>query len=240
MFVRCLSGRWVDGEVASSSGTLGFVATLAERIKRILRTSSRPLDDDELAGRLGVIRQAVNQVCRRLEAQGLVRREVGPYNKIVNTLVDVAARGGAAVRPTQAPVSVGPVSVSQDLDQPIGEDAVKAAVRDFLAARGLHVEVRWGRDRGVDITATGPDERWIVEAKGEVLSPQQQGNYFLGALGELVQRMDDPHARYALALPDTPRCRGLVRRLPDLARQRLMLTVFFVRRDGTVTPDPSP
>lgn len=180
MFVRCLSGRWVDGEVASSSGTLGFVATLAERIKRILRTSSRPLDDDELAGRLGVIRQAVNQVCRRLEAQGLVRREVGPYNKIVNTLVDVAARGGAAVRPTQAPVSVGPVSVSQDLDQPIGEDAVKAAVRDFLVARGMHVEVRWGRDRGVDITATGADERWIVEAKGGVLSPQQQGNYFLG------------------------------------------------------------
>lgn len=192
------------------------------------------MDDDELAGRIGVIRQAVNQACRRLEAQGLLRRDIGPNHKIVNSIVDDATRPG--------PTSVDPVrtgSVPPSAGQPISEDAVKAAVRDFLAAQGLHVEVRWGRDRGVDITATGPNERWIIEAKGEVVSPQQQGNYFLGALGELVQRMDDPHARYALALPDTARCRGLVRRLPGLARQRLSLTVFFVHRDGTVTPDPA-
>jgi hypothetical protein len=44
----------------------------------------------------------------------------------------------------------------------------------------------------------------IIEAKGEVRSDQQQGNNFLNALGELLQRMDDPEAAYALALPANP------------------------------------
>lgn len=114
------------------------MATLADRIERILRTSSHPLDDDELAGRAGVIRQAVNQPCRRLEAQGLLRREVGPNSKIVNAIVDDANRPAPTAIGTAQPVPTPPGSSSQ----PISEDAVKAAVRDFLAAWGLHVEVR--------------------------------------------------------------------------------------------------
>jgi hypothetical protein len=65
----------------------------------------------------------------------------------------------------------------------LAEDTVKAAVRDFLSARGLHVEVRWGRAHGKDIVANGPNERWVIEAKGEVTSPQQQGNYFSALWG---------------------------------------------------------
>jgi hypothetical protein len=56
----------------------------------------------------------------------------------------------------------------------------------------------------------------------------------LQALGELVQRMDEPASQYGLALPDNARYRGLVDRLPALARQRMHLTVFFVRADGSV------
>lgn len=59
------------------------------------------------------------------------------------------------------------------------------------------------------------------------------GNYFLNALSELLQRMSDDRARYAIALPENRRNLGLVERLPDLARRRLGLTVFFVRRDRT-------
>lgn len=88
----------------------------------------------------------------------------------------------------------------------------------------------WGRKRGIDIDAHGPHGRFIVEAKGEVLLQPQQVNYFLGALGELVQRMSDANARYGLALPDNRQYRGLVERLPALSRERLRLTVFFVRR----------
>jgi hypothetical protein len=208
--------------------------TLVDRILRILQTASHPMDDDELAARIGVIRQAVNQACHRLDAQGSLRRYVGPNNKIVNQVIDEAQRSPSP--PRQPDLTAPAPSAAAN---PLSEDAVKAAVRDYLTARGLHVEVRWGHDKGTDITASGPDGRWIIEAKGEVVSPQQQGNYFLGALGELIQRMSDPYAKYALALPDTPRCRGLVHRLPALARERLNLTVFFVDRGGTVTQEPN-
>lgn len=109
---------------------------------------------------------------------------------------------------------------------------MKQAVAAHLEADGYRVTVAWGHTRGVDLEAVRPGHRWLIEAKGTAASDQQQGNYFLGALGELIQRLDDPAASYGLALPDNRRYRGLVERLPALARQRLNLTVFFVARDG--------
>jgi len=112
----------------------------------------------------------------------------------------------------------------------LGEDEVKTAVRDHLQAQGYKVTVAKLEQHGVDIEATKGSDRILIEAKGEVPSRQQQGNYFLGALGELIQRMDDPGARYGLALPDNKRYRGLVERLPALARKRLDLVVYMVSR----------
>lgn len=186
------------------------------------------MDDDEIAARMGIVRQNVNQICRRLELQGVLRRTVGPAGKIVNELAG-SVSVAAAVPAQRAHF------VKSELTT---EDDVKRAVARYLEARGLHVEVKWGHDRGIDIVATGAGERWVVEAKGEVASDQQQGNCFLGALGELVQRMDDPDARYALALPDNLRYRGLVNRLPRLARARLTLTILFVSAEGIVTEYP--
>lgn len=206
---------------------MGSVPTYAERIMRIISTASRPLDDDEIAQRMGVVRQNVNQVCRRLEAQGVIRRVEGPGGKIVNELLDGSV--ASSVPPPRQPVTSGSTLMT--------EDDVKRAVSAHFLALGLQVDVRWGRDRGVDVLAYGNGQRWVVEAKGEVASDQQQGSYFLGALGELVQRMDDPSARYALALPDNRRYRGLVSRLPRLAREQLRLTVLFVRPDGAVVED---
>jgi hypothetical protein len=200
------------------------MATLADRVLSTLRVTSRALDDDELARRLGVIRQQINQVCNRLAGQGLLRRYVGPENKLVNEVIEGQ----------ELPVPFDRQSRARSSGVSLTEDAVKAAVRDYLHQRDLHVEVKWGRDRGIDIVAHGHGERWVIEAKGEVDSPQQQGNYFLLALGELVQRMDEPTAQYGLALPDNSRYRGLVDRLPTLARQRLNLAVLFVRPDGSV------
>ncbi len=57
-------------------------------------------------------------------------------------------------------------------------------------------------------------------------------NDFLGTLGELVRRISEPQAVYGIALPDNRQYRGLVDRLPALARERLHLTVFWVSRDG--------
>jgi hypothetical protein len=126
-------------------------------------------------------------------------------------------------RPAETPT---PPAVS--VDDRVTEDTVKRAVAATLEADGWTVDVRWGRNRGIDIDAHRGTERLIVEAKGEAPAGPQQVNYFLGALGEIVQRMSDPAARYALALPDHPQYRGLVQRLPSLARQRLQLDVFFV------------
>jgi hypothetical protein len=56
-----------------------------DRISEAIRTSSRPLDDDQLAERTGISpRQRVNQICRELEHAGIVRRRPGPDGKIVN------------------------------------------------------------------------------------------------------------------------------------------------------------
>lgn len=67
-----------------------------------LRLSSQPLDDDQLATRTNIHpRQQVNQICRGLYRSGLIRRYVGPDNKIVNELVTPPGD-----EPTQA--AVGP------------------------------------------------------------------------------------------------------------------------------------
>ncbi len=71
----------------------------------------------------------------------------------------------------------------------------------------------------------------LLEAKGSAQNPPQQVNYFLGALGELLQRMTSPSAVYGLGLPDSPQYRGLVDRLPALVWERLCFTVLFVSKD---------
>jgi hypothetical protein len=202
------------------------VATLAERILEAIRYA--PLDDDVLARRLGVgHRQAVNQAARKLESQGRIRRFMGPDGKIVNEL------SGAAVQEAPKSMAMPVVGGSTGWGR-ITEDEVKEAVRAFLSRGGFDVTVAWGRVRGIDIDARHADgRRYVIEAKAEVgTNGAQQVNYFLGMLGELVQRMDDAHASYGIALPANRQYRGLVDRLPALAKERLRLSVFWVSRQG--------
>jgi biotin operon repressor len=197
--------------------------TLAERVLSALtEAGGRGLDDDELGRQLGVARQAVNQTCRSLAARGTIVRGALAGGKILNRL----PRAGVVVPP--------PPPAARPTARPAGalltEDEVKAAVLQHLEERGWTVTVAWGRARGADIVAHRQGERLVLEAKGEVGLQPQQVNYFLGALGELLQRMDDPHATYGLALPDNRQYRGLVGRLPLVAIERLGLVVYFVER----------
>jgi hypothetical protein len=121
---------------------------------------------------------------------------------------------------------------------PLGEDQVKQGAKEFLERAGFRVTVAWGHERGVDITAVSGTEILLFEAKGSAQNPPQQVNYFLGALGELLQRMTDPRAGYGLALPDNPQYRGLVSRLPPLVWERLKFTALFVSKPS-ITPMPS-
>lgn len=190
----------------------------AERIIDELERSSRPLSDGELAEVLGLRHQAVNHTCRTLERLGRIRRLQTAGAPIRNVLIDAPALDAEAHAVPTASTGL------------LTEDEVKAAVKEELVARGYDVEVAWGRARGVDIVARRDDGRLLLEAKGEAANPPQQVNYFLGAIGELVQRLDDPDARYGLALPDHRQYRRLVTRLHRLAWTRLHLVVLFVRR----------
>lgn len=123
-------------------------------------------------------------------------------------------------------------------EEPISEDEVKEAVRTFLAGQGFEVEIARGRLRGIDVDARHPDgRRYVIEAKAAkgVTGPQQH-NSFLGMLGQLVSRMDDPGATYGLAVPDDGLHRGLLGRLPPHAREALGLVVFWVAQEvGALT-----
>lgn len=195
--------------------------TLKERILALIAVEM--LDDDELATRLGVVRQQVNQTCRTMEYEGLVTRQRAPAGKIVNRLTDAGAQPPVPRRRSLTPSTPG---------TPITEDDVKAAVSDWLEVKGFEVAVAWGHDPGIDIEARRGVERWVIEAKGTGGYDQMSRNYFFGVIGSLLQRMTDEHAHYALAIPDVPPFINLVVRFPELARRRTQLSFLLVGRDG--------
>jgi hypothetical protein len=206
--------------------------TLADRVLATLRAAAGPLDDDVLARRLRApSRQSVRLVCRTLEASGAIRRFRAPDGMLVNALVTPTGTTVAPARP-EPRVPSGMPRTAPATAPLLTENQVKRAVREHLIARGYRVHVAWGHSRQVDIHAERDGERLLLEAKGQVIRRPQQANDFLGGLGELLQRMDDPDATYGLALPDHPHYRALVQRLPELSWDRLNLVVYFVSGSG--------
>lgn len=173
-----------------------------------------PLSDSDLAASLRISHQTVNQVSRALQKSGYVRRYTGSDGVTVTAVVDISQGG--------------PVSSLMT------EDFVKTAVAKHLGALGYTVRVAMGRTPGIDIDARKADDRIVLEAKGEAALNAQQVNHVIGALGELLQRMDDPLARYGLALPDNAQYRRLITGLPPLMRERLRFSTLFVSIDGAV------
>ncbi len=116
----------------------------------------------------------------------------------------------------------------------LSEDDVKRSVEAWLVASGWEGTVMWGHVRGIDIEAKRNHERWIIEAKGCGSLAPMRVNYFVGMLGELLQRMNNPGARYSIALPGMKQFRGLWRRFPELAKTRTTISVLFVDPAGGV------
>ncbi len=180
------------------------------------------------------------EILHRMRASGSVYRDstikthVSAHMVEDGTLLRVSPGRFRLARHRDRPLEQHVQPPASETDVRITEDQVKAAVKAHLEAEGWAVLVAWGRERGIDIEAHRADEGLVIEAKGEAPAGPQQVNYFLGALGELIQRMDDPNARYGVALPDHRQYRGLVDRLPGLAWERLKLAVYFVglERDG--------
>ena len=86
----------------------------------------------------------------------------------------------------------------------------------------------------MDIEAVRGGKRWLIEVKGIGSRSAMRVNYFIGVLGETLQRMDHAEAKYSIAVPDVPQFRRLWDRLPDLAKQRTTISALFVTPDGSV------
>jgi len=114
----------------------------------------------------------------------------------------------------------------------LDEECVKASVADFLRSRGYTVTVGKKRERGADMRATREGLGLIIEAKGEGSRNEMFNNYFIGILGELLQRMNETAAEYGIALPAHRKYARLIEELSDNVRFVLRVNFYLVRPSG--------
>jgi hypothetical protein len=200
--------------------------TLKDEIITLLRQSDG-LTDREIANVLSgeeSLQQPVNQACRQLEKQGVLQRSV-IRNLIRNHLVDTK----------NVPfINREPMLEIEESTYHLSEDKLKGYLKTWLESNGWETHIAWGHERGIDILATKENKKWVIEVKGEGSLQPMRVNYFLGILGETLQRMDDPDAIYSIALPDIKQFRNLWERFPLLAKQRTGISILFVDRLGEI------
>ncbi len=216
------------------------MATNRERILDYLAAHREGADDDRLARDLDITqRQQVNTLCNALAREGIIVRQRDiAGSKIINRLNHNNVTAPSPPSPPLVAV-IGPALELRDDaavlqfaypdDIAISEDTVTRAVKGVLEAEGWSVNVKLGHEHGIDIEARRGDQRMMLESKGEGSRSAMRVNYFLGALGELLQRMDTPDARYGLALPAHRQLVRLVLKLPHWVRLRLQLCFYLVR-----------
>lgn len=129
---------------------------------------------------------------------------------------------------------VSPILIIPAAEHQLQEDEVKEHLRAFLESGGWRTTIAPGKTHGIDIDAFKEDKRWIIEVKGCGSRNEMRVNYFLAALGELLQRMNNPRAKYSIAFPDLVQFRGLWERLGTVAKSRTGITCLFVRSHGEV------
>jgi hypothetical protein len=213
------------------------MATLQERIL-VLLEGSPGLSDREIASALLGLDsppQAVNIACRALASKAVVVRQARPDGRIGNYLA-----GPGVPPPAPPPLPAPPSKLRAEKvagDGPEGglsEDDLKRVLQAWLRCDGWQADVRYGHEPGIDIDAHRGRERWIIEVKGSGSLNPMRVNYFLTILGETLQRMSDPNARYSIALPDLQQFVRLWDRLPRLAKDRTTISALFVDGVGRV------
>ncbi len=228
-------------------------ATINERILGLLVEAPTPLDDDEIAARLGVARQQVNQRCRHLERSGLIVREHGAAKKIVNRRSRPVARDVPAVSVPPAPHEVtGHPDVPSDW---FWEGHIQGRLRDHLVARGwqlLRESDCLSRERGIDLLLERGGEKLAVEVKGFPSTTYRRGpmkgqpkptqptlqakHWFAEALlAAILVQSKHPTYAVAIAFPNIRRYRCLIDSTRN-ALTRVGLGVFLVEDGGAVDP----
>ena len=203
------------------------MSTLAEQIIKLLEHNPGLTDreiTDSLRGHSDN-QQPINQTCRNLEERGVLARRRRSDGLIGNYLV---SQSGIPVNAHRE------VPKNKPVNDDLSEDDVKRFLEKWLVGEGWQVQVAWGYTPGVDIDARQGTRRWVIEVKGCGSLSAMRVNYFLGVLGETLQRMDDPEASYSIAFPDIQQFRRLWERLPALAKNRAGISALFVDKNGSV------
>ncbi|WP_339179334.1 helix-turn-helix domain-containing protein [Paenibacillus sp. FSL R5-0701] len=202
--------------------------TLKDKIISYLKDKDGLTDREITNAILGVNepQQAVNQICRALVSKGIIRR-VNRRDGLIGNYIVVQ---GVHIQPP----SFVQVKHTTEASAVFKEDHLKQILKDYLHADGWETQIAWGRTPGIDINAIRGTERWILEVKGLGSLSAMNVNYFLGVLAETLQRMDDPNAKYSIALPDVKQFRNLWNRLPLLAKKRTGITAIFIDGQGKV------
>ncbi|MCC0566238.1 helix-turn-helix domain-containing protein [Brevibacillus agri] len=202
--------------------------TLKDKIIDILN-DREGLTDREITDLLlgqGMPQQSVNQACRTLEAKGVIKRINRNDGLLGNYIVSDTLI-------TESNMSQKPESLEKDTSV-FAEDNLKEILKIHLQSNGWEMQIAWGKTPGIDINAYRDTERWIIEVKGLGSSNPMNINYFLGVLAETLQRMDDPNAKYSIALPDVKQFRNLWGKLPLLAKKRTGITAVFIDENGVI------
>ncbi|MDZ7686947.1 MAG: MarR family transcriptional regulator [Gammaproteobacteria bacterium] len=203
------------------------MATLPQEIVALLE-SDPGLTDREITNRLRTVndpQQPINIAARNLASKGVINREkradglignyrTGPPLPVSNAVASTLKNGGA---------------------NELSEDECKKILEKWLKSSGWQSEIAWGHARGIDVDARRGGKRWIIEVKGIGSRQPMRVNYFIGMLGETLQRMDDEKASYSIAIPDVQQFRNLWGRLPTLAKQRTGITALFIDSSGSVS-----
>jgi len=196
---------------------------LVRQIMALLQQNPE-LSDREITERIfgsDARHQHVNATCRQMEQKGLIKRISPAEGPILNSLTEVDAQPHSEPSQQDAP--------------PLSEHAIKCALKAHLESEGWTIaSLAFGKVHGADVDAERGDERWLIEVKGMGSRQPMNVNYFLSILGEILQRMDDPNARYSIALPDVPQFRNLWNRLPALGKTRTGITALLIDGDGNV------
>ena len=209
------------------------MTTLKEQISDVLVRSPGLTDREITNGIRGASagQRPINAACHELASGGTLERRERDDGLIGNYPAGapyLASSRSARPRSTQVK------TVADTGADELGEGEVKKALVRWLSRDGWTAEVAWGRRRGIDIEAARGGERWIIEVKGCGSRDAMRVNYFLAILGETLQRMDSPDARYSIALPDMGQFRRVWKRLPTLAKNRTQITVLFVQDSETI------
>lgn len=203
------------------------MATLPEQILNLL-DKSPGMTDREITNALhgsSAPQQPINIAARDLAKKGVMIRKKRHDDLIGNYL---------SGQPIPVVKTLPAAATNKSGNNHLSEDDAKEILRRWLEKNGWSTDIAWGRSRGIDIEAKRGSERWIIEVKGIGSRSEMRVNYFIGMLGETLQRMHDPDAKYSIAVPDVAQFRGLWVRLPGVAKSRTTITALFVSEDGSV------